>query len=81
MGVTAFDTTLNPNNWPTILHDCSCDTISSEQVSKEVTISGWVDSIRIMKDSVFIVVRDGNGKVQTLFDCSKDGTIMTVCLS
>ena len=73
--VAAFDTTLNPNHWPFPLREYSCNELSSEQVDKDVTISGWVDSIRIMKDSVFIVIRDGYGKVQTLFQCDKEGSL------
>ena len=47
--------------------------VTLSDVPQPVSVSGWVDSIRVMKDSVFIVLRDGSGVVQTLFPCDKDG--------
>ena len=71
--VAAFDVSMNPTKWPTNLKEMNCNDISIEHVNKHVTLSGWVDSIRLMKDSVFIILRDGDGKVQTMFDCDKEG--------
>lgn len=68
-----FDVSLNSKLWPYPLKSCSCNDLTVKNVNETVTLSGWVDSIRIMKDSVFIVLRDGEGKIQTLFDSDKDG--------
>ena len=69
----AFDVSLNSSSWPQPLRSSSCNTITAKNLNQTVTVSGWVDSIRVMKDSVFVVVRDSEGAVQTLFDCDKDG--------
>ena len=69
----AFDVSLNSSSWPQPLRSSFCNTITAKNLNQTVTVSGWVDSIRVMKDSVFVVVRDGEGAIQTLFDCDKDG--------
>ena len=71
----AFDLSRNPAHWPQPLKSRSCDSVSLNDVASTVTLSGWVDSVRVMKDSVFIVLRDSNGKVQTLFPCDKEGVL------
>lgn len=68
-----FDLTQNPSHWPNPLKSHSCNLVTASDVLRPVSVSGWVDSIRVMKDSVFIVLRDGCGRVQTLFPCDKDG--------
>ena len=68
-----FDLTQNPSHWPNPLKSRNCNLVTPSDVSQSVSVSGWVDSIRVMKDSVFIVLRDGSGPVQTLFPCDKDG--------
>ena len=75
----AFDVSKNPSLWPERLRSHSCNALTAKNNREEVTVSGWVDSIRIMKDSVFIVVRDGEGSVQTLFDCDGDGLPLRLC--
>ena len=62
-----------PSHWPNPLKSHSCNLVTASDVLRPVSVSGWVDSIRVMKDSVFIVLRDGCGRVQTLFPCDKDG--------
>ena len=68
-----FDVSLNSKLWPYPLKSCSCNDLTLKNVNEKVTLSGWVDSIRIMKDSLFIILRDGEGKTQALFDSDKDG--------
>ena len=75
----AFDVSKSPSSWPKCLRSHSCNAITAKNNNEEVTVSGWVDSIRVMKDSVFIVVRDGEGSVQTLFDCDGDGLALRLC--
>ena len=72
---TAFDLSRNPSHWPQPLKSRSCNSVSLNDVASTVTLSGWVDSVRVMKDSVFIVLRDSDGKVQTLFPCDKEGVL------
>ena len=69
----AFDLSRNPAHWPQPLKSRSCDSVSLNDVTSKVTLSGWVDSVRVMKDSVFIILRDGDGKIQTLFPCDREG--------
>lgn len=40
---------------------------------KEVELCGWVDSIRILRSVVFIILRDRYGKVQTVISSKKQG--------
>lgn len=40
---------------------------------KEVSLCGWVDSIRVMKSMIFIVLRDKYGKVQCIIPSSVEG--------
>ena len=69
----AFDLSLDSAKWPSPLRSCSCNSLTKKNINEFVTLSGWVDSVRIMKDSVFIILRDGEGQTQTLFDCDKEG--------
>ena len=69
---SVFDLSRDPSHWPKPLKSCSCGSLTSSDLCHNVTIAGWVSSIRVMKDSVFIVLRDGSGMVQTLFCCDKD---------
>ncbi|CBK24377.2 Aspartyl-tRNA synthetase [Blastocystis hominis] len=68
----AFDLSLDSAKWPSPLRSCSCNSLTKKNINEFVTLSGWVDSVRIMKDSVFIILRDGEGQTQTLFDCDKE---------
>lgn len=68
-----FDLSLDSAKWPSPLRSCSCNSLTKKNINEFVTLSGWVDSIRIMKDSVFIILRDGEGQTQTLFECDKEG--------
>lgn len=47
--------------------------IDESQEGKEVELSGWVESIRILKSVVFIVLRDRYGKVQSVISSKKEG--------
>lgn len=68
-----FDLSLDSAKWPFPLRSCSCNSLTKKNINEFVTLSGWVDSVRIMKDSVFIILRDGEGQTQTLFECDKEG--------
>lgn len=70
---SVFDISRDPTHWPKPLKSCPCNSFTSSDIRRTVTVAGWVDSIRIMKDSVFIILRDGSGMVQTLFPYDKDG--------
>ncbi|KAM9983532.1 hypothetical protein ACTFIY_000258 [Dictyostelium cf. discoideum] len=46
----------------------SCGEITSKDIGKEVIIYGWINSLRNLGDNVFLVIRDGHGKVQCYVD-------------
>lgn len=76
-----FDLSLDSTKWPSPLRSCSCNSLTKKNINESVTLSGWVDSVRIMKDSVFIILRDGEGQTQTLFECDKEGFYISCVLS
>ncbi|KAN0030332.1 hypothetical protein ACTA71_010094 [Dictyostelium dimigraforme] len=46
----------------------SCGEITNKDIGKEVIIYGWISSLRNLGDKVFLVIRDGHGKVQCYID-------------
>lgn len=40
--------------------------VNEKLAGKEVTLCGWVDSLRVMKSMIFIILRDRYGKVQCI---------------
>jgi len=64
-------TTINNNNnkikeknFKVVERTNTCGNISGKDIGKDVILYGWVNSIRNMADKVFLVIRDGHGKVQ-----------------
>ncbi|HKL24382.1 MAG TPA: aspartate--tRNA ligase [Candidatus Nanoarchaeia archaeon] len=49
------------------------DEINEKLEGKEVRLCGWVDSVRILRSVIFIVLRDRYGKVQTVISSKKPG--------
>ena len=61
--------------------------VNSKLVGKKVKLCGWVDSIRVLKSLIFIVLRDRYGKVQCVinsnsksFEAAKELTLES-CIS
>jgi aspartyl-tRNA synthetase len=49
------------------------DEIDEKNVAKKVKICGWVDSVRVLKSVVFVILRDRYGKVQVVINSSSKG--------
>ena len=47
-----------------------CQEVSLEDLEKEVTLMGWVDTRRDMGGIIFIDLRDRSGKIQVVFNNS-----------
>ncbi|KAN0033736.1 hypothetical protein ACTFIV_000201 [Dictyostelium citrinum] len=50
----------------------SCGEVTSKDIGKEVIIYGWINSLRNLGDKVFLVIRDGHGKVQCYIDLKQN---------
>jgi len=53
-----------------VINKIPTDTINRKFVSKEITISGWVDTVRDHGGVIFIDLRNMTGKLQCVFDVS-----------
>src|SRR6056297_579305 len=56
-----------------MLRSHKLDEVNEKISGKNVEITGWVDSIRVMKNMIFIVLRDRYGKVQCIVPNSVQG--------
>ncbi len=46
--------------------------VNQNLIGKEVTLCGWIDSLRVLKSVIFLVLRDRYGKVQSIISSKKD---------
>ena len=56
-----------------MLRTHNLEEVNEKLVGKKVKLCGWVDSIRILKSVIFIVLRDRYGKVQTVISAKASG--------
>lgn len=47
--------------------------VDEKLVGKKVSLCGWVDSIRVLKSVIFVILRDRYGKVQAVITNNSDG--------
>ncbi len=47
--------------------------VNSKLVGKKVKLCGWVDSVRVLKSLVFVIIRDRYGKVQCVVNSKSEG--------
>ncbi|KAF2075357.1 hypothetical protein CYY_003333 [Polysphondylium violaceum] len=66
---------LKQKNFNVIERTNTCGNIGSKDIGQDVILYGWINSIRNMADKVFLVIRDGHGKVQVYFNKSGDQQI------
>lgn len=55
-------------NWS---RDCLCAQLTEQNVGREVTVMGWVDTRRDLGGLIFIDVRDTSGVMQCVFDSAE----------
>lgn len=46
--------------------------VDEKLVGKKVKLCGWVDSVRVLKSVIFIILRDKYGKIQSIIDAKSE---------
>ncbi len=49
----------------------TCGELNSKQVGKKVCLNGWVNTIRLHGQVIFVDIRDRYGKTQLVFNAEK----------
>ncbi|EGC29242.1 hypothetical protein DICPUDRAFT_159202 [Dictyostelium purpureum] len=52
----------------------TCGDLNKNDIGKEVLIYGWINSFRKFGDQVFMVIRDGHGKVQVIINLNESNS-------
>ncbi|KAK8813276.1 hypothetical protein WA158_002868 [Blastocystis sp. Blastoise] len=67
-----LNTSQDINTWPPTLQKQKCNELTSLKPNTQVTLSGWVESVRRLGSILFIVLRDNTGDIQLTFDTTQE---------